>query len=1188
MFLKGMTINGFKSFANRTDLEFVQGITAVVGPNGSGKSNISDSIRWVLGEQSAKSLRGGKMEDVIFAGSDTRKKVNFAEVSLTLDNSDRAIKVELDEITVTRRVHRNGDSEYLINKQPCRLKDITELFLDTGIGKEAYSIIGQGRIEEILSSKSEDRRQIFEEAAGIVKYKHRKREAERKLDDTETNLLRIYDLISELESQLEPLKDQAEKAVLFKQYREQLKQHELSLSVYQIQEIHRLWTEATASQEWLQLRQAELAAVVSTHDAQLESQRLQLRKLEEEVDRLQADFLHTSESTEKNEGVLHVLQERYSHAKQHLAHGEQASLQLSQRLASKRDEWEHQRAKAAEVSAVLDACKAQLTLEELQLSDVAERVSTLSDEQLKEELLDTLNELAHVRNEIRYAEQQRDLAVRQQTKLQESKAECEHWLEELRISSDRTEQRLAQLREEMKQTEASRTDVRQQRLILLDELAKAERAFALVRQEIASLQSRKETMHELQNDYEGYAFGVKELLKNKDRQQALSGIHGAVAELIQVPAKVETAVEIALGGALQHLIVSDERSARQAIQYLKQRNLGRATFLPLDVIQPRSIPAHDLHKLKQADGFVGIASELIVTESHYLSIVQNLLGAVIIAEKLEQANRLAAACSYRYRVVTLDGDVVNAGGSMSGGSLQKKTGQLLSRQRLIDELGSQLNEKLAGESALEMLINDIKNQLQEADSQIEQWRLRSEQQRLQEQEWQAHIQQMAADSQQHTERMQWLEYDAQETASSIQASIDQIGREQQRKETLSIREQQLQTAIEKAQSSRKQQEHVQEQMKEQVVELKIKLAQARQEQMSVDEQIARIEGEIEQLRAESGQNDETISDWNEQIRRHERDIERKKLELTELHAQKQQLSEQLAMQRAARFQAQTDLEQEENHTREQRQELREVDEQLHQTEVKLNRYDVELELLLKKLSEDYELSFELAQKRYPIPDDVPATQQLVKDLKRQIQGLGDVNLGAIDEYARISERFDFLSTQKADLVSAKQTLYDVIREINEEIAKRFVYTFEQIRGRFGGVFSSLFGGGRADLILSDPQQILTTGIEIVAQPPGKSLKNLQLLSGGERALTAIALLFSILHIKPVPFCVLDEVEAALDEANVSRFAQYLREFSQKTQFIVVTHRKGTMEEADVLYGVTMQDSGVSKLVSVKLEEEGVL
>lgn len=1184
MFLKRIELSGFKSFADKTELEFVTGITAVVGPNGSGKSNISDGIRWVLGEQSARSLRGGKMEDVIFAGSDARKAVNIGEVSLTLDNSDHALSLDYSEVTVTRRVHRSGDSEYLINKQACRLKDITELFMDTGIGKEAYSIIGQGRIEEILSTKSEDRRGIFEEASGIVKYKSRKREAEKKLDETEQNLLRIHDLVTELEDQIEPLRDQSMKAHKFKELKELLKTSEISMYVYQIDQIYHSWTEVNARIETLRKEQLELGTVVGTHDAQLETHRWETRRLENELEELQQTLLTISEEFEKCEGQGEVLRERRKNLASNKSSLEQMLGSQDKRLADKQAELDTCRQKLAEVNQRLAECRAALRAEEEKLLGVTGGISSEAEERLKSELLDSLNRLAQARNEARYAEQQLETLGRRGGRLDEESAKWQ-------AQTERLTARRAELEAKLEATRAEVENARNEFVALSHQMrskqAVLEEAQATVRkweQKLDGLVSRRDTMRDLQNDYDGFMHGVKEVLKAKSRPGGLRGIHGAVAELVKVPAEVETAVETALGGALQHVVVESEADGREAISFLKKRQLGRATFLPLDVIRGRSIPETERRAAENAPGFVGVAVDLVSFEPKYKEIAASLLGNVIIAEKLEDANRIAARCQYRYRVVTLEGDVVNPGGSMTGGSQVKKSANLLGRQRQIEELVQEIKlaEQQLGE--LKKKAQTLKDELIADNRKLEELRQAGEDKRGEEQRYAAELaplmneskhasEQLAMHSQdQEALTLELADYEAQkESALKLAAELQQ-------------RELELNEAIRDAELARKANESAKEELQGQLTELKVQTASVTQEKQSLAEQEQRVLDEYEALRQETELNKQLIVQLDADKDQNEAEIVRQIELFNHLKLRKQEVTAQTEFKRAERAEWMKKLEVEENETRDQRIALKKVEEELHQAEVRANRLDVELENLLKKLGEEYELGYELAKERYPIPEDVTATQNRVRELKREISALGDVNLGAIEEYARVSERFEFLSGQKNDLMEAKASLYQVIREMDEEMSKRFRTTFDAIRSHFVVVFSKLFGGGRADLLLADPSSPLDTGIEIVAQPPGKKLQNLQLLSGGERALTAIALLFAILNVKPVPFCVLDEVEAALDEANVARFAGYLREFSDSTQFIVVTHRKGTMEEADVLYGVTMQEGGVSKLVSVRLED----
>ncbi|RXZ76989.1 chromosome segregation protein SMC [Paenibacillaceae bacterium] len=1186
MYLKRIELSGFKSFADRTELEFVRGITAVVGPNGSGKSNISDSIRWVLGEQSAKSLRGGKMEDIIFAGSDARKAVNYAEVSLSLDNTDQVLPLEFNEVTVTRRVHRSGDSEYLINKQPCRLKDITELFMDTGIGKEAYSIIGQGRIEEILSTRSEDRRGIFEEASGIVKYKSRKREAQRKLDDTENNLIRIHDLVSELEVQIGPLQEQSEKAIHYKSLKEQLKTKEISMYVHQIEEVHRSWTEASAKLTRLQEDQLGLSSVVSKHDALLERDRQKLREIEEALDRLHEAMLQYSEEYEKSEGYGEVLKERKRNLEQNRSQLEQLIASQEERIDQLALEEADMQAKEAKLTEELVQLEALLASEEANFLGVAGESGSAEEETLKGELLEVLSGMAQARNEIRYAEQQQEAVQRRIERLDGEEAKWREQSEKMMARKLSLQRKLEETIADLGKTRSRYLDESEQLQSLHKLYEEAQAAARKWQQKQDAQESRRDTMKEMQNDLDGFIQGVREVLKASRRANGgLTGVHGAVAELVKVPQELELAVETALGGALQHVVMENERAAREAIAFLKQRQLGRATFLPLDVIKSRYVPENEKRSIQAAEGFVGIASELVSCSETYSSIVGSLLGNVLIATKLEEANRIAAKCNYRYRVVTLEGDVVNAGGSMTGGSLHKKGANLLGRTRQIEQLDLEIKETAAQLARLKDKLGDIRKEQSIRNQNIEELREHGEKRRIEEQQIRAEQQQLEKEARHLQEQNQMFAQDLSGHTAERRELEAAIAAAQAKLVELTAAEHKLQNEIRQAESRRKETESAKQQLQGQLTDLKIKVAKMSQEKHSYEDQAVRVRSELTRARQElTGMRNQFKQQEQEMSRHHEESV--KQLESqNHYRLKKEECAEQTDFKRAERTEMTRYLEEGESETKEQRAQLRQVEDQIRQTEIAANRLDVELDNVLRKLSEEYELSFELAKERYPVPEDIAGTQQEVRELKRKITQLGDVNLGAIEEYERVRERYEFLDGQKNDLMEAKTTLYQVIREMEDEMGKRFRTTFEAIRKHFVVVFAKLFGGGRADLMMVDTDRVLETGIDIMAQPPGKKLQNLQLLSGGERALTAIALLFAILQVKPVPFCVLDEVEAALDEANVARFAQYLREFSELTQFIVVTHRKGTMEEADVLYGVTMEEGGVSKLVSVKLEDE---
>ncbi|MDO3410732.1 chromosome segregation protein SMC [Saccharibacillus sp. CPCC 101409] len=1186
MYLKRIELAGFKSFADKTEMEFVRGITAVVGPNGSGKSNISDGIRWVLGEQSAKSLRGGKMEDIIFAGSDARKAVNYGEVSLTLDNTDHVLALDFGEVTVTRRVHRSGDSEYLINRQPCRLKDITELFMDTGIGKEAYSIIGQGRIEEILSTRSEDRRGIFEEASGIVKYKSRKKEANRKLADTEQNLLRIHDLVTELEDQIGPLKQQAEKAQRYKTLKEELKDKEIALFVYQIGEIHRAWTEASNKLAGLEEQRSALAEIVEAHDRKLDSDRQALRAVEDEIEELQSRLLRYSELSEKSEGYAKLLEERRRNL-------EQSREQLKAAIESDGERFDQRKQEAAFVQSRLNAAKADLELlraelsaEQAKLTGVTEGISHEQEEKLKGDLLELMNKMAQTRNEIRYADQQKEGVMRRMNRVDEESGRWEAEKEKLEREQSERQSALEQASRDIAALRRSYIEESEKLHALQKKASDSSSSARKWEQKREALVSRRDTMKEMQEDFEGFMAGVKEVLR-ASRSRQLEGVHGAVAELITVPQQVETAIETALGASLQHIVMENEALSRKAIGYLKQRQLGRATFLPLDVIRPRHMSESDKRAASGAQGFVGIGAELVQADERYGGIVGSLLGGLVVAEHLEDANGIASRLNYRYRVVTLDGDLVNAGGSMTGGSQNRRGGSLLGRKRALEQLDREIKESEREISRLSREERENGEQAGQSEVRLGELRERGDSLRAEEQRLDGELKQTRHGLRHVNEQFALHGEERSGYAEELESAGETRQKAERRLKELEAEEAANRQAIAAAEFARKAGESAKEELQGHLTELRVQESRLGQETASLEERLSRLGEENGTFSGQLADRRKMLRGAEAELAANIKDAEDHVRELKEAKELKSGTQETLDEKRLERTERQRNLQERESETHKHRGELKTVEESIRHTEIQATRLDVELENTLQKLTEEYGIGYELAQQRYELPEDPEAARLDVREIKRGIALLGEVNLGAIEEYERVSERYNFLSEQKNDLMEAKAQLYLVIREMDEEMSKRFKTTFDSIRRQFGSVFSKLFGGGRADLVLLDPDNMLETGIDIVAQPPGKKLQNLQLLSGGERALTAMALLFAILHVKPVPFCVLDEVEAALDESNVTRFAQYLREFAEQTQFIVVTHRKGTMEEADVLYGVTMEEGGVSKLVSVKLEDEEI-
>lgn len=1182
MHLKRLELIGFKSFANRTELEFVPGVTAVVGPNGSGKSNISDAMRWVLGEQSAKSLRGSKMEDIIFAGSDSRKPVNFCEVSLTLDNSDHALKIDYSEVTITRRVYRSGDSEYFINKQSCRLKDIIELFMDTGVGKEAYSIIGQGRIEEILSTKSEDRRGIFEEAAGIVKYKARKKDAEKKLMETEANLTRIDDILTELASQMEHLQEQANKAKNYLAYKEDLKLTEISLFIYLIEEINKSWNESKKQLVGYREGHAVLLAELSQMDAALSSWRWKMNDLDKKLESDQENLLAVSEETEKMEGKRELFRERKKNAKENYQVTEQKKNALkirSQELQTKLMEEQNQFSLLNQ-----EYTKIQQRLKEFedQLSKVTKDLA-VDVEQLKTDYIDLLNRIASAKNDIRHLEQTIISSEQREIRLKEQQDEL------LRHQKNIAERKSTIQRElsKVSQMLVHYVDSYKQgaEKIKLFQSNKEEHRISLqkLEQKIGTYTSKRDVLVEMQADYSGFMQGVKEILKA--REKGLQGIHGAVAELITVPKDLETAMEVALGGAMQHVVVENEVAGRGAIQWLKQNHLGRATFLPLDVMRARKLTSNEESRLQETEGYIGIASDLIKSDEKYRKIVENLLGSVIVMKNLEYANQAARKSAYRYRFVTMEGDIVNPGGSMTGGAIQKKNSNLLGRTRQIDELEREISHCNQEKAYLIESLKEIEAQWTRISQNQDELRQLGEDARLKEQELKGRDEHLESESRNYSDRLNVVVHDLAQVTEEYQSAQNQHESLKGALAKWVDEEQNLKMKIEGMDAHRLELQANKEEYQSQITELRIRSAELKKQQEAVIGLIERTKQDLsitEEEHQSAASYSDTLREMLEGNGNFEEELEQ---EISNLRAKKEKMGLQIGSLKKERLSCLKQIEALEVESKDRRKQIKLAEEKLHKEELKTNRCEVELDNLLQKLQEEYELSYDAAKETYSKSSDPTETKNNVATLKSNIQALGTVNIGSIEEYERQEERLQFLTSQSKDLTEAKQMLYHVISEIDAEMSKRFMETFEQIRVHFQQVFMHLFAGGRADLQLTDPESMLSTGIEIVAQPPGKKLQNLALLSGGEKALTAIALLFAILRIKPVPFCVLDEVEAALDDANVYRFADYLQEFSEQTQFICVTHRKGTMEGADVLYGVTMEESGVSKLVSVKLEDK---
>ena len=1181
MYLKRIEIAGFKSFADRTKIEFEEGVTAVIGPNGSGKSNITEAIRWVLGEQSAKSLRGGKMPDIIFAGSESRKQLNIAEVTVVLDNTDNYLPLGFSEVSVTRRYRRTGESDFFINKKACRLKDIQDLFMDSGLGKESFSIISQGKLEAIFASKPEDRRGIFEEAAGVLKYKQRKRKAEQKLFETEDNLSRVQDIIYELEDQLTPLAAQSEAAKEFLALKKELTATDVSLTVAKIKQTRDSWESAKADFEELSKTVEEKSRFIQQTEQQLGTLREKRGSLDEQLETGQQQLLHLSEALKQAEGQKALLSERSKNT-------QKTSAEYRETLNEQRKKKDDAQANLQEVQTQqADKQTEKVALEEKiqQLTNEAEKYKK-SPKELLEDLRGTYVELmqesANVSNELKYLERQytQETAKNQQnvTRFEALRDQLEELTEQQSAAQTKTKTLEAQLTEEQENYRrlAEEKNVSQQ------QLQKEQQLMYDMMSQVQQARARQKSLQEIQENYSGFYQGVRSVLQHKEQ---LSGIVGAVAELIEVPEKYTLAIETALGASAQHIIVENEKDARQGITFLKKQRSGRGTFLPLTTIKPRSLGAHHYQAIKDVDGFLGIASELVSFSENVAPVMQNLLGAIVIARDLDSANLLARQLRYQVRIVSLDGDVMNAGGSMTGGATkQGNRGNLFNQGHELAEWTKRYEEINQALQAKEEFVRDLQAKIADQTESLETLRTQGEQTRLAFQEAQSSEERVAAELTRLQKEQSLFSYEAKELESFLNDY-------QVQKETLDFKQVELKTQQDKINQEIQQLNEESDQLEEKRAGINAELSRLQADYAVLDERLLYLERQALGFEEQINELTNQIVNLENQLLAlssdssdHEESEESLTQRLTELATAREHLQEQLAVWKEMRQSLQQQVDQADSELTEANREQKQLLARQSQADVQKNRYELKLDNALAYLQEEYSLTFEGAEAQADPEIDQQVAQTEVSRLKQAIEKLGPVNLNAIEQYQQVEERYDFLTTQRDDLLSAKEQLFETMDEMDDEVKTRFFTTFQAIREKFNVVFPNMFGGGRAELVLTDPDDLLNTGIEIEAQPPGKKLQSLSLLSGGERALTAIALLFSIIQVRPVPFCVLDEVEAALDEANVARFGRYLSAFQNDTQFIVVTHRKGTMEAADVLYGVTMQESGVSKIISVRLEE----
>lgn len=1181
MLLKSLELQGFKSFPDKTKIEFGKGLTAVVGPNGSGKSNLSDAMRWVMGEQSTKTLRGSKMEDVIFTGTQQRKSQGFAQVSLTIDNSDRSLAVDSDEVIITRRLNRNGDSEYKINHASVRLKDINELLMDTGLGRDGYALVGQGRIAEIIQSKSDQRREIFEEAAGISKFRYRKNEAVHKLEASEENLLRLQDILSELEQRVEPLKKQSEKAKAFLQLSQEKRQLEVALWNLNLDQ---------TSQKLKEQEDKILACQVEHEDLQQSSQALEekINQSYEEMQRCLSRAEDCRQEKEELEQQNSALLSQEAVGKNNLEHFDQETARLSQQLEDfKRNQQQtgrllQERQRQREnLEAALEETNAKLEAAQGQLAELAKQDQ--GADQQSAQLSKRINELLLLENEDKLTviqltgqtEEDANSYQNNQIMLSQMKDNAQGTQRELKQAQELA-QLLTQRMETLENQKAGyryKLEGRQKKLE--QEQAQAEE---LLRQ-AGQLRQKAKLLRDLEDNLEGFAYSVKAVMK-QSKNGRLEGIHGTVARLLQVPEEYALAIETALGGSMQHIVVENENAAKSAIRFLKQQNAGRATFLPLTSVKGRELTGYDL---TDQEGYVDLASHLVKADAQYQGIVDSLLGRIVVAEDLDCAAAMGRQFGYRFKIVTLDGQVVNAGGSFSGGSKSRSAG-LLSRAGEITQLQQQA-EALAQRSQqqsqdtkkLEQEVNTLKAQLGALESEqitVKEDRIRceGEQKRLE------------ALEAEYSRRVQEMEQE-------LEGFLQRLQEKNQKIANLRRRQGETQRELEQAQQTLQSLRGQGDLLRKQREEVNASIQQLQLSQLAQQKDVDSLLETMEQLMGQSRESEQLqqqlarqIQQLGQQRTQQQQQIQQcaKQRETNRLTQQKlEEQVQRILQQRTQLEQAATGLREEEKQYSRRREE---VSRRLAQLEERRDTLQKEYDEVIRKLWEEYELTRSQARQEAQQPDDPAKAKTRLAAVKGEIRSLGSVNLSAIEEYEEVSQRYEFMSRQLADVEQSRKELEDLIKQLTRKMEELFAQSFEEINQNFQKIFVDLFGGGHGELKLTDPEDLLGSGIEIIVQPPGKVIRHLSALSGGEQSFVAIAIYFAILKVRPAPFCILDEIEAALDDVNVARYAEYLRLMSDKTQFIAITHRRGTMEEADVLYGVTMQEKGVSKLLKLDVSE----
>ena len=1178
MYLKRLELQGFKSFANKTVLEFMPGITGVVGPNGSGKSNISDAIRWVLGEQSMKSLRSNKSLDVIFAGTENRKSLGFAEVSLIFDNSDRTLDIEYSEVTVTRRIYRSGETGYFINKAPCRLKDVTELFMDTGIGKDGYSIIGQGKVDEILSNKSEDRRHIFEEAAGIVKYRTRKEETEKKLEQTKLNLLRINDILTEIDSNIDSLKLQSDKAKKFLDLREELKSIEVGLFLYNIDTYKEKIKEFENDLLILQNNEKEESEKLNSLNIIKEEIRNQIDEITHNIEKTQNLGFESKNLIEKLNSEINVSNERINNNNSNTQRFLEEIEEAKKKIEDIESDKEQKTSKIENLKSNKEKFENELSEKENELKELTSRLSEkeLEIEEKKQKVEQNTDKKYELQTEISNIKVNiENLNKRENWTKSEISANISE-IDATRMSKSEMENSFYQIEKDRNEVVEKLIEINKQKELDAAKLKEYEENLSRLNIQIQMKNSKCKFLMETEKEKEGYGQSVKELMNACENDETLSkGVCGILANLIWTEKDYEIAIEMALGSNMQNIVTETEEDAKRLVEYLKQNNLGRASFLPISSVKGKKI-----EKVSKENGVIGIASDLIKYDKKYEQIILNLLGKTVIVDNMENAIKLSRKNSYTFKVITLEGEVINPSGMITGGSVVKKTVNILGRGRQIEELQKEL-----------AVLEEQKNNMQKEKEEYENSTIHILQESKELEEKMQEINIVYATENQKRTSLEENIAKLEEKLEKLKHELQDINNQRKDYENSSLEKQEnilsLQKEIDELQniitefanSNTEAQKHIDD-LTFDITNLKISVSSFNESQNSIEEIFAILEqdmqntnkiidskeAQIAKMKLENEELIRAIEDKREQIKNIEEEV-----------ANSTQNIENFKSERLIKNEKLSNLE---NEVVSQFNVLEELKSQITKVDVKKIKQQQDLEEIINKMWEEYELTPN-SDISYQKPENVALTQRRVNNLRLDIRNLGSINIDAIKEYSETKQRYDFMCEQRLDLENTIGKLRKMISDMTETMKEQFLKQFKLINKNFGEVFAELFGGGKAELTLTDESNVLECGIEINVQPPGKKLQSMLLLSGGERAFSAIALLFAILKINPAPFCILDEIEAALDDVNVYRYSEYLKKFAKQTQFLVITHRKGTMEAADTVYGITMEEKGISKLLSLK-------